>query len=94
MWLSFAFESLDNGHVFCDTIWQKRIYDLLLTIMRFAIPSDCVWWQRSPGNPDHRTIRMSFRTPHPEYPEAINEPAPKPYCSANGGADYDQTGQT
>jgi hypothetical protein len=56
MWLSFAFESLDNGHVFCDPIWQKRTYDLLLTIMRFAIPSDCVWWQRSPGNPDYRPI--------------------------------------
>jgi hypothetical protein len=36
MRLPRALESLDHGHVFRVTIWEKRLYDLLPTIMRFA----------------------------------------------------------
>jgi hypothetical protein len=31
-----ALEALDHGHVFRVTIWEKRLYDLLPTTMRFA----------------------------------------------------------
>jgi hypothetical protein len=36
MRLPLALESLDHGHVFRVTIWEKRLYELLPTIMRFA----------------------------------------------------------